>query len=134
VTPTSRWRDERGLVGKAVVTLLIVVLVIGVAVIEAGSIIFAKLSLENTASSAVADGERQLTASHDAASACRAAAESVKQQDASAQLKDCQANPTTGQIFIRVRKVAATLIVRRVAFLRKLGVVKATAETGPGKV
>jgi hypothetical protein len=35
---------------------------------------------------------------------------------------------------VKLRKIAPTLIVQRVGFLRKLGVVKATAETGPGRL
>jgi hypothetical protein len=125
-------RDERGLVGKAIVILLVVILVIGVAVIEAGSIIFTKLSLENTASSVVADGARDLASSHSEKAACLAAEQSLEEHDSKAELKQCTANPNTGQIFVKLRKVASTLIVQRVGFLRKLGVVKATAETGPG--
>jgi len=132
VTPSSRWNDERGLVGKMIVVTLILIVVIGLAVVEAGSIVFTKLSLENTASAVAADGARDLGTSHSQAGACQAAAESLKERDGDAVLVTCQADPSTGQIFIKLRKTASTLIVRRVGFLRKLGVVKATAETGPG--
>jgi Flp pilus assembly protein TadG len=135
VSPTSRWRNERGLVGKMLVILLLVIAVLGVAAIEAGSIIFTKLTLENTASNAAADGARDLASSHSANSACQAAAQSTAQQDKSVKflIKLCKANPSTGEIFVVLRKTAPTLIVRRVGFLRKLGVVKASAETGPGR-
>ena len=132
MTPAARWRDERGLVGKAIVILLVIILLIGVVAVEAGSIIFTKLSLENTASTVAADGERELAASHSQAAACNAAEQSLQQHDSDAELKQCTANTNTNVIFIKLRKVAPTLIVRRVGFLRKLGVVKATDETGPG--
>jgi Flp pilus assembly protein TadG len=131
---TARVRDESGLVGKMVVTLLLIVLLVGIVAVEAGSIIFTKLSLENTASTAAADGARELAATHSRDGACQAAAISVIDSDDSAEMKLCVANPQTGEVTIRVRKVASTLIVQHVSFLRKLGVVKATAETGPGKV
>jgi Flp pilus assembly protein TadG len=134
VSAASRFRDERGLVGKMMVILLLVIVLVGLAAIEAGSIIFAKLSIENTATAAAADGARDLASSHNRNSACQAAAISVLDHDKSVQLKECDANLQTGTIFVRVRKVAATLIVKHVGFLRKLAVVKATAETGPGNI
>jgi Flp pilus assembly protein TadG len=132
VSTAARWRDERGLVGKAVVMLLVVILLLGVVAVEAGSIIFTKLALQNTASTVAADGARELASSHDQTDACNAVLESLKEHDSDAELKECTANTTTDVIFIKLRKVAPTLIVRRVSFLRKLGVVKATEQTGPG--
>ena len=132
MTVASRLRDERGLVGKMIVGMLIGIVLLGLVAIETGSIIFAKLSLENTASTAAADGERDLLASHDANSACQAAAQSVHEHDDSARVVRCVADPKTNQIFVRIRKIAPTLIVQRVEFLKKLGIVKASSETGPG--
>lgn len=132
MTASARFRDERGLVGKMVVGLLLGIIFLGLVAVETGSIVFAKLSLENTVSSAAADGERDLASSHDANSACRTAAASVHEHDDSAFFVKCVADPKTNQIFVKIRKVAPTLIVQRVGFLRKLGIVKATAETGPG--
>ena len=132
MTAAARWRDERGLVGKMIVTLLVVIVLVGLAAVEAGSIIFAKLSLENTVSAAAADGERDLLSSHNAQSACNTARQSALEHDKNAFFVQCQADAKTNQIFVKLRKTAPTLIVRRVGFLRQLGVVKATAETGPG--
>jgi Flp pilus assembly protein TadG len=129
----ARLQDERGLVGRMIITLLLVIILVGIAAVEAGSIIFTKLSLENTASTAAADGARELAATHSRDGACQVAAISVIQSDESAEMKECIANPQTGTVFVKVKKVASTLIVQHVSFLRKLGVVKATAETGPGK-
>lgn len=132
MSPPARWDDERGLVGKAVVILLIVILVIGVMAVEAGSIIFTKLSLENTADAAAADGERDFASSHNVAEACAAAKASALDHDKDVHFVACTADPNSGVISIKIRKTAPTLIVRRIGFLRKLGVVKATAQTGPG--
>ncbi|HEY7281525.1 MAG TPA: hypothetical protein VID47_08030 [Actinomycetota bacterium] len=132
MTTAARWRDERGLVGKAVVMLLVLIVLVGIVAVEAGSIIFTKLSLENTASTVAADGARELASSHSQTDACKAAEQSLQQHDPHAELKECTANTNTDVIFIKLRKVAPTLIVKRVGFLRKLGIVKATEETGPG--
>ena len=130
----ARLQDERGLVGKAIVILMVVILVLGIAAVETGSIVFAKLSLENTAEAAAADGARDLESSHNRNSACEVAAISVLEHDKAAVLKNCDANLTTGTVFVRLRKVASTLIVQHVGFLENLAIVKATAQTGPGKV
>jgi Flp pilus assembly protein TadG len=131
VTPPARIHDERGLVGKMIVGLLVIIVLVGLVAIETGSVVFAKLSLENTASTAAADGERDLVSSHSANSACQTAAQSVREQDDKAFFVQCVADPRTNQIFVKIRKVAPTLIVQRIGFLRKLGIVKASAETGP---
>jgi Flp pilus assembly protein TadG len=128
----DRFRDERGLVGKMMVTLLLIIILVGVVAVETGSIVFAKLSLENTASTAAADGERDLLSSHSANSACQSAAQSMIEHDKDARFVQCVADPRTNQIYVKIRKEAPTLIVQRVGFLRKLGIVKAEAETGPG--
>jgi len=130
----ARLQDQRGLVGKAIVILLLVILFLGVVAVETGSIVFAKLSLENTAEAAAADGARDLETSHNRDSACQAAAISVVEHDKTAVLKNCDANLNTGTVFVRLRKNASTLIVQHIGFLEKLAIVKATAETGPGKL
>jgi Flp pilus assembly protein TadG len=132
VSPAARWSDERGLVGKAIVLLLVVVVLVGLMAVEAGSIIFTKLSVQNTADAAAADGQRDLASSHSAAEACAAAKASALDEDKNVVFVTCSADPKTGVISIKIRKTAPTLIVRRIGFLRKLGVVKATAQNGPG--
>jgi Flp pilus assembly protein TadG len=130
----ARLQDQRGLVGKAIVILILLIVLVGIVAIETGSIVFAKLSLENTAEAAAADGARDLSTSHNRNSACQAAAISVFEHDKKAVLKNCDANLTTGTVFVRLRKTASTMIVQHIGFLEKLAIVKATAETGPGKL
>jgi len=134
VSRVSRWQDERGLVGKAIIVLLVIVVLVGLAAVEAGSIVFTKLSLDNTAQSAAADGERALESSRDPKGACAAAQASALEEDKDAHFVACTADPKALTITIQIKKTAPTLIVRRIGFLRKLGVVKATASTGPGVV
>ncbi len=128
----QRLSDERGLVGKVIVVTLVLIVVVGLALIEAGSIIFARISLENTAASVAADAARELASSGSTqAAACNAARRSALENDKNARLVQCNANPSTGIVSIRLRKVAPTLIVQHVDFLKKLSVVKATATAGP---
>jgi hypothetical protein len=127
-----RFADERGLVGRLIITTVILIAVVGLAVVETGSIIFAKLSLENTASAVANDAQIAFSGSHNAKSAEQAALESLQQHDSDAHLVEFSANPQTGVVTVEVKKVAPTLIVQRVKFLKKLGIVTASASSGPG--
>jgi hypothetical protein len=118
------------MVGRVIVTMLVLIVVFGIAAVEAGSIIFTKLSLENTASDVAADAILVLNGSHNPQQACTEAQSSLETHDADARLVRCIADPSVGEVKITLRKVATTIIVRRLSFLRKLGVVKATADIG----
>jgi hypothetical protein len=134
VTPSRervRWSDERGSVGRLIIGTVVLIFVVGLAVVETGSIIFTHLSLENTASDVAADAAVDINASHSANAACNTALQSTHTHDKDAKLVSCSADPKTGEVKVKLRKVATTLIVKHVGFLRKLGVVKATADTGP---
>src|SRR6266536_6121009 len=126
-----RFSDERGAVGRVIVTTLVLIVVIGLAAVETGSIIFTTLSLENTASDVAADAALELNGSHSAQAACTEAQRSTVSHDADARLVSCVADPKLGEVKIKLRKLASTIIVQHVPFLRKLRVVKATADTGP---
>ncbi len=126
-----RLSDERGLVGKLLVVTIVTILVVGLALIETGSIVFTKISLDNTATTVAADAARELASNGTPATACNAALRSAHENDEGARLVQCNANPSTGIVSIRLRKKASTIIVQRLDFLKKLGVVKATATAGP---
>jgi hypothetical protein len=110
--------------------MLVLIVIFGIAAVEAGSIIFTSLSLENTASDVAADALLELNGSHDPQAACAEAETSTKSHDSDARLVSCIADPKLGEVKVKLRKVATTIIVRHISFLRKLGVVKATADAG----
>jgi Flp pilus assembly protein TadG len=126
-----RLSDQRGAVGRVILTMLVLIVLFGIAAVETGSIIFTKLSLENTASDVAADAVLVLNGSHDPQQACTEAQSSLRDHDSAARLVRCIADPRLGEVKITLRKIATTIIVRHVSFLRKLGVVRATADTGP---
>ncbi|MFL5799276.1 MAG: hypothetical protein ACJ77A_15260 [Actinomycetota bacterium] len=126
-----RFSDERGAVGRLIVTVLVLIVVFGLAAVETGSIVFTKLSLENTASDVASDARLVLTGSHNAQQACAEAESSTQSHDADARLVSCVADPRLDEVKVKLRKLATTIIVQHVPFLRKLRVVKATADTGP---
>ena len=123
-----RWDDERGAVGKVIVVTLVL---FGLAAVETGSIIFTKLSLENTASAVASDAVTDLISSHNPQAACATALESTHRQDEHARLVSCVADPRKGEVVVKLKKIASTILVKRLGFLRKLGVVRAKVDTGP---
>ena len=121
---------QRGSVGSVIVTMLVLIVVFGLAVVETGSIVFTKLSLENTASDVASDAVLTLNSSHNSQQACIAAQQSLETHDKKARLVVCSADPQDGEVKVTLRKVASTIVVSHVSFLRKLGVVKASADLG----
>ena len=73
-----------------------------------------------------------LVTSHSARRPAAAAKASMLEPRQGRPLRRLRGRPEHGVISIKIRKTAPTLIVRRVGFLRKLGVVKATARPARG--
>ena len=125
-------RDERGLVGRSLVITMILIAVIGVGVIEGGSILFTHLSLQNTADQVASDASVDYVNNQSAAGAQQVAMQSLKEHDDNAHLVNIQFDvPKAGDVTVKIKKKATTFIVQHVSFLRKFGVVKATATSGP---
>jgi hypothetical protein len=132
VTARDRLRDERGLVGRAVVTLMVAVLVAGLAVVETASIVFTYISLSGAADDAAAAAAGNYESSRNQIEACNAGAEALEQRDADARFlkRRCRIN-RDGTVTVTVRKKASTLLVQRIGFLDQLGVVSQTTRAGP---
>jgi Flp pilus assembly protein TadG len=125
-------RDEHGLVGKSVVITMILIAVIGVGVIEGASILFTRLSLQNTADQVAADASLDYNSNHSSAGAQQVALQSLKEHDEDAHLVNIQFDvPKAGDVTVKIKKKATTFIVQHVSFLKKLAVAKVTATSGP---
>lgn len=125
-------RDERGLVGKSLVITMVLIAVIGVGVIEGASILFTRLSLQNTADQVASDTSLDYDNNHSASGAQQVALQSLQEHDEAAHLVSIQFDvPKAGDVTVKIKKKATTFIVQHVSFLRKLGVAKATATSGP---
>lgn len=126
-------REETGVVGKIIVVWLVVVALVGVAVIDAGSIAFTKFGLADVASTAATQAANAYQGDRDVAAACRAAATSIVDSDPSAKLakKGCVVNEQTGAVTITVRKQAKTILADRLGFTKRLAKVTATETNGP---
>ena len=130
----ARPRDaQTGAVGMMIIIWLVVVVLLGITAIDAGSIAFTKFRLADVASSASTQAANAFRASPNVAVACQAAEDSISADDASAKLtkKGCVVDAQTGAVTITVRKEAKTIIAGRLGFTKKYTKVSATETNGP---
>jgi Flp pilus assembly protein TadG len=133
MSPADRLRDQRGLVGKAIVGLMLALAVLAVFAVEGGSILFTKLSISSAADAAAGAGAGDYSRTHDRQVACTTVLNVLHERDEDARLTRCDV-AQDGTVTVTVKKKASTLIVQRVGFLRKLGIVRQTAAVGPPPV
>lgn len=129
MSQSSRFHaDASGLVGKMVVVWLLLLAVLGVAAIDAGSIMLTKFHLSDIATNAATEGANAFRDSQDANAACQAAYAYVSSQDPSVKVpkRGCVVNSQAGTVSITVRKVAKTLLAGRFGFSKKYTKVSAT--------
>ncbi|HTG47235.1 MAG TPA: pilus assembly protein TadG-related protein [Actinomycetota bacterium] len=114
-------RKDAGVVGKIIVIWLLVVAVIGLVVLDGGSIVFTHFRLSDTGASAAQAGAQAWSDGHDPQAACAAALKSVQQDDSGATLSKgwCKVNPKTGEVTITLRKRAKTMLAWRLGFTDK---------------
>ncbi len=125
--------DETGAVGKIIAVWLVVVALVGVVAIDAGSIAFTKFRLADTASTASTTAANSYRSSHDENQACQAALAVVATQGEGAKLANqgCVVNTATGAVTVTLRKEASTILAARFSFTRKYTKVKASETNGP---
>ncbi len=122
--------DERGIIIASLVKALVVLALVGLVVIEAGSVFFTKIRVQDVAEAAAIAGADQLSASGDTRQAREEVIETLRLRDPEARLKRFEASPD-GTVRITVRKTAPTLIVQRFDFSKEWGVVEAEARGQP---
>ncbi|MEO8422568.1 MAG: hypothetical protein ABI595_01500 [Actinomycetota bacterium] len=124
---------QAGAVGMMIIIWLVVVVLLGVTAIDAGSIAFTKFRLADVASSASTQAANAFRSSPNVSSACQAAEASILVDDSSAKLakKGCVVDAQTGVVTITVRKEATTIIAGRLSFTKHFTKVSATETNGP---
>ena len=127
----NRLRGESGLVGRSTVFLLFLVIVLGLCAVEGGSILFTRLSLQDTADAAANQAAGTYNNSNNFQQAEVTAKNAVAEQDPAAKLVGFQVDPNTKTVTVILRKTATTLLVRRIGFLKKLGRIRVTSTAGP---
>jgi hypothetical protein len=126
-------RDEAGLVGKMIVIWLLFLVVIAVAAIDAASIAFTTYKLSDVGAAAASEGARVYGSSHDARDACDRVAQVVTAQEPTARVArgGCSVERPTGLVTVKVRKVASTLIAKRIPWTEDFATVTVTETAGP---
>ena len=117
-----------------IIVWLAVVVVVGVAAIDAGSIAFTKFRLADVASTASTPAANAYRSSHEYRGRVPGGARPPSRpDDASAKLakKGCVVNPATGTVTITVRKDAKTILAAKLSFTKKYTKVSATETNGP---
>jgi hypothetical protein len=133
---TAPLHDETGLVGKIVMVWLLVVVLLGVAAVDATSILFTRFRLSDLAVEAANDASTALVQGTTPAEACALAADTVATTDPEARLaKDgCKVDTTTTTVTIKVRKTASTFVAGRVSFTEDFAKVTQVETVGPGEL
>jgi Flp pilus assembly protein TadG len=133
VTIRRLHRDQRGIVAGSLVRYAVVLVILGVIMIEAGSILFTYIGLQNAADAAAIRAADTWSVSRDLRTARRAARDELDtkgQDDATITTFEADSLPAL-QVRFTVEKQAPTLIVQRLSFLEDLGIVEVDATAQP---
>ena len=133
---TAPFQDETGLVGKILMVWLLVVALLGVAAVDATSILFTRFRLSDLAVDAANDATNALVRGTTAAEACTIAADKVESVDPEARLaKDgCKVDTTTSSVTITLTKTASTIAAGRISFTEHLARVRQRETVSPGEL
>jgi hypothetical protein len=125
--------DERGLVGKALVLTLLILAVLGVAALDAVSVLTARYRTADAADRAAEETAYAYKQSHDLRAACQKAVEAVEAAHPSARIPKggCVIDPGTGDVTITVRETAGTFVAKRIDALEEFTRVVATSSAAP---
>ena len=129
-----RLHDETGLVGRSTVVLMVLVLIFGLAAVEGGSILFTRLSLQDTADAVANAGAGNYYNTKNFQQAQDASQESLLEHDSAAKMVGFQVDPSSGNVTVTLKKVASTMIIQRFKFSRKLAVIRVSSTAGPPTV
>jgi hypothetical protein len=123
--------DERGIVLSFLIKVILGLVLVGLVFIEGGSIIFAKLRVQDTAESGATVGVGYLqTNPGNCAAAGEQATLAVHDRDSEVTVTEfsCLAD---GRFRITVRKIAPTVVVDKISFLKKWATAESTATAAP---
>jgi hypothetical protein len=129
-------RDQGGLVGKVIVIWLLLLALLGLAAVDAASIVFTRFRLDDAAATAASTGAAAYRNGHDTAAPCAAAQLSVQTDDPAAVMSKawCKVDTATGEVTITLRKTANTLVAGRLSFTSNLTKVVQRETAGPSEL
>jgi hypothetical protein len=135
VSTAPRIGDERGIVGISLIRWVLVLVLMGIVVIEAGSIIFTTIGLQNAADTAALEAADVWDDTGNVVAARAAALESLRdhQQDEArlpADQFEADGSPTF-EVRFEVTKQAPTLVVQHISFLKDFAEITVEAKARP---
>ncbi len=113
---------------RLIVRVVVALALVGIVVHEGGQVLFAQTKADDIAQDAAQNGADAFSETKSQSQARAAAAEEVTERGA--RLRSFTLLPD-GKARVRVAVTASTVIIRRVSFLRRLGVRRATVTAGP---
>jgi len=121
--------DERGLVGKLLLLWLLLVLLLGLAAVDAGSILMLRVRTGDLAGDAASAAAEQFAASRDQRAAKLAALGTIAKSDDRARLRRIEVR--RGAVTVEVSARADTIVAGRVPFLDGFATVTVTRTSTP---
>lgn len=122
-------RDDRGLVGKLLVVWLLVVVLLGLAALDAGSILMLRVRTGDLAGRAATAAADAFAETRDERAARLAARETIEASDDPARLR--RIDVRRGEVTVEVSSRAETIVVGRVPFVGDFELVTVTRSSGP---
>ncbi len=127
-------RDERGgILGKTLVLVIIVFALVGVIVIDGGSIFFTSLHLSDAADAAAQDAAGTYAIKHDTAAACKTAQDTLDSQfpGVTAVCSSITVDPSNGALTLTVEQTATTVVLKYIGPLKKYATVHVSSTSSP---
>jgi Flp pilus assembly protein TadG len=129
--PPERVRDERGLIGKISILWLALLILLIVAAIDTGSILYTRYKVAAAAEEASLRAATVYDDTHEQQAALRAAIAKVKEMAPTAHLKAFELDTQTGQVTVTVTDRSWSLLAGRLPFTREYVKVTGTDTNGP---
>ena len=123
-------RREDGLIGKIVLAMLVVVVVLAVAAVDAGSIVLARVRVADLAQDAASAASDRFASTDSRREAVRAALAAIADRDESARMRSLTIS-SDGAVTVTVSDEAWTLVAGRLGFLDDLTTASATQTHTP---
>lgn len=116
---TVRGSDERGMIGKLLAVWLLLLVLLGVAVFDAASILMTNVRLSDAARRAATNAAATLNRGQRPVQACAVAAETLDEQQPDARRPSrswCEVDGREGRVTIRLHQDAGSLLAHRLSF------------------
>jgi Flp pilus assembly protein TadG len=127
----ERARDERGLMGKITLLWLALLILLVIAAIDTGSILYTRYKVSDAADEASFQAATVYKDTNNQQAALQAALAKVKELTPGAHLAAFKLDAKTGEVTVTVTKQAWSLLAARLSFTEKYVKATETATNGP---